>query len=153
MIYYYQSPLGWFELVTDENALLELQFVGSGDKAETKPQGYVQEVVQQLDQYFDGQRQDFELNLKPAGTDFQKSVWASLQTIPFGETVSYQDVAAQIDNSRASRAVGNANGKNPIAVIIPCHRVVAHSGKLGGYSSGLDKKRWLLRHAGHQHLG
>ena len=147
-VYYYQSPIGWLELITSKDSLLELNFGQFQDTSMTQPVGYVAKVVEQLDEYFAGNRKRFDLKLFPEGTAFQQSVWAALQTIPFGKTVSYQDIAAQLDKPRASRAVGNANGKNPIALIIPCHRVVAHNGSLGGYSSGLDKKRWLLEHEG-----
>jgi methylated-DNA-[protein]-cysteine S-methyltransferase len=147
-IYYYKSPLGWLELVADQDQLLELNFGKNQDLADTQPHGYLPQVVDQLDEYFAGQRKKFELNLRPVGTEFQRSVWQELQAIPYGQTASYKEVASRLGQPRAMRAVGNANGRNPIAIIVPCHRVLAHDGSLGGYSSGLDIKRWLLQHEG-----
>lgn len=103
-------------------------------------------ACQQLQQYFAGQRQSFDVPLNPAGTDFQQGVWQALQTIPYGRCCSYQDIAYQIGKPSASRAVGTANGKNPISILVPCHRVIGASGKLTGYAGGLERKRWLLAH-------
>lgn len=102
----------------------------------------------QLREYFDGDRQEFDLPLSPEGTEFQRSVWDALQRIPYGQTVSYRDIAEEIGNPGAVRAVGGANGRNPIPIVIPCHRVVAADGGLGGFSSGLHNKEWLLDHEG-----
>ena len=102
--------------------------------------------MQQLKEYFAGERQLFDVPLDiPFGTAFQRKVWTALQTIPYGETISYQGIAEQIGHPQAVRAVGGANGKNPISIIIPCHRVIQKDGKLGGYSSGLDMKQYLLQ--------
>ena len=100
----------------------------------------------QLAEYFAHQRQRFALALDPPGTVFQKQVWQRLRQIPFGETISYGALAQMIGQPTASRAVGAANGRNPIAIIVPCHRVIASSGKLTGYAGGLDRKQWLLQH-------
>lgn len=102
------------------------------------------EAVDQLEQYFNGERQEFELELDLVGTAFQRRVWEALLTIPYGETRSYGQIAAQLDAPRASRAVGLANGHNPIGIIVPCHRVIGANGSLTGYGGGLDKKRALL---------
>ena len=104
------------------------------------------EAGAQLDAYFAGELTDFDLEVAPSGTPFQLEVWSVLATIPYGETVSYRDVADEVGRPHASRAVGQANGRNPISVVIPCHRVVAAGGGLGGYGWGLDRKRWLLDH-------
>lgn len=103
---------------------------------------------QQLGEYFVGQRQSFDLPIKSDGTDFQKKVWQSLMTIPFGETWNYGQLAQSIGNKNASRAVGAANGKNPISIIVPCHRVIGANGTLTGYAGGLKAKEWLLKHEG-----
>lgn len=100
----------------------------------------------QLDEYFAGERRGFDLSLDPTGTEFQKRVWAALADIPYGETTSYGRVAATIGSPTSSRAVGLANGQNPISIIVPCHRVVGANGALTGYGGGLDAKRWLLAH-------
>ena len=102
------------------------------------------EAVDQLEQYFNGERQEFELELDLVGTAFQRRVWEALLTIPYGETRSYGQIAAQLDAPGASRAVGLANGHNPIGIIVPCHRVIGANGRLTGYGGGLDKKRALL---------
>ena len=106
------------------------------------------EARRQLDDYFSGRRQDFDLPLKPEGSEFQRSVWTELTRIPFGKTISYGELARRIGKPDAFRAVGLANGKNPIAVVVPCHRVIGASGTLTGYGGGIDRKKWLLEHEG-----
>jgi methylated-DNA-[protein]-cysteine S-methyltransferase len=101
-------------------------------------------VRRQLAEYFAGTRQHFDVPLKLGGTPFQKRVWQELQRIPFGETISYAQLAARVGKPAAARAVGHANGRNPVAIIVPCHRVIGANGKLTGYASGTDKKEWLL---------
>jgi methylated-DNA-[protein]-cysteine S-methyltransferase len=103
-------------------------------------------ATSQLAAYFAGELTEFDLRLAPSGTEFQRRVWAGLQTIPYGETTSYGELAAQLGNAGASRAVGLANGRNPIGIVIPCHRVIGSDGRLTGYGGGLDRKRWLLDH-------
>jgi methylated-DNA-[protein]-cysteine S-methyltransferase len=105
----------------------------------------VKDAISQLKAYFKGQRQHFDLPLAADGTDFQKKVWHELTTIPYGETASYGQIASQIDQPTASRAVGMANGRNPISIIVPCHRIIGSSGKLVGYGGGLERKKALLR--------
>lgn len=104
----------------------------------------LKKTVAQLEQYFKGQRQKFELPVDIIGTDFQIQVWQALAQIPFGKTVSYSDIARKIKNPKAVRAVGSANGKNPLAIIVPCHRVIAADGTMGGYAGGLKLKKALL---------
>jgi methylated-DNA-[protein]-cysteine S-methyltransferase len=104
------------------------------------------EEIRQLDEYFAGERTRFDLRLAPRGTPFQERVWRALVAIPFGRTASYGDIARAIGSPTASRAVGAANGKNPIAIIVPCHRIIGSSGSLVGYAGGLPRKKWLLAH-------
>lgn len=106
----------------------------------------LQEAETQLQEYFTGKRNDFDLATNPEGTDFQKKIWKELDKIPYGETRSYLDIAKAIKSPTASRAVGMANGKNPISIITPCHRVIGSNGKLTGYASGIEAKKWLLNH-------
>jgi methylated-DNA-[protein]-cysteine S-methyltransferase len=101
---------------------------------------------EQLNAYFDMRLSDFDLPLEPRGTEFQRRVWDSLTTIPFGETISYAELARRIDNPKAVRAVGAANGRNPLMIIVPCHRVIGADGSLTGFGGGIDRKRWLLDH-------
>jgi methylated-DNA-[protein]-cysteine S-methyltransferase len=103
-------------------------------------------VVAQLNSYFAGELTDFDLPMEMVGTDFQRRVWAALCDIPFGETISYGELARRVGNPKASRAVGLANGRNPIAIVVPCHRVIGADGSLTGYGGGLDRKVWLLEH-------
>ena len=146
---YMETPIGKLLLAGDGDSLTLLGFPG-GSMARRHESDWKQdpapfaEVRQQLDQYFAGQRQQFDLPLAPQGTEFQQRVWAALQEIPFGETWSYGQLARHIGKPKASRAVGAANGLNPIPVIIPCHRVIGASGKLTGFGGGLDAKRYLL---------
>lgn len=104
----------------------------------------LEKAKEQLEQYFAGQRQDFDLPLDLEGTEFQKKVWKALQTIPFGKTISYAQLAKKVGSPKAFRAVGGANGRNPVAIVVPCHRVIAANGAIGGFSGGLDKKEVLL---------
>jgi methylated-DNA-[protein]-cysteine S-methyltransferase len=104
------------------------------------------EAVRQLDEYFAGDRVEFDLPLAPAGTEFQRQAWIALQAIPFGETISYGEQARRLGDRNKSRAVGGANGKNPIPIVVPCHRVVGSNGHLTGFGGGLDVKAWLLEH-------
>ena len=103
-------------------------------------------AARQLSEYFAGDRTDFDLDLAPSGTDFQRKVWTALSQIPYGTTESYGQLALRIGQPTASRAVGLANGRNPIAIVVPCHRVIGSSGTLTGYAGGLERKRWLLEH-------
>ena len=103
-------------------------------------------TVAQLDEYFAGDREEFDLPLDPVGTDFQQSAWMALRTIPYGTTVSYGEQAARMGDRRKARAVGAANGRNPISIVVPCHRVVASNGALTGFAGGIDTKAWLLDH-------
>lgn len=142
-IYKYNSIIGDIFISADENFLLSVQFVNH-NFIENKENKIIRQTKKQLDEYFRGKRKKFELPLNPKGTEFQKKVWLQLMNIPYGKTATYKDIATLIGNTNASRAVGNANNKNPIAIIIPCHRVIGSNNKLTGYAGGLDKKEKLL---------
>jgi methylated-DNA-[protein]-cysteine S-methyltransferase len=105
-------------------------------------------VIEQLDAYFSGDLTDFDVPLRMTGTEFQRRVWACLSEIPFGATISYGELARRVGSPGASRAVGLANGKNPVAIVVPCHRVIAAGGQIGGYGGGIERKVWLLDHEG-----
>lgn len=146
---HYQSPLGLMTLQASEQGLLGVWFETQTTQPDqlghcnpTHP--ILSEAVRQLAQYFSGQRCEFELPLAAQGTEFQRKVWQALCRIPFGETRSYQQLAEAIGNPNAVRAVGLANGRNPLSVIVPCHRVIGKSGKLTGYAGGIERKAFLL---------
>lgn len=144
------SPIGDLYLVASSKGLRGMYWKKQSARLVNKPQGAAPEekvlaaALKQLTEYFNGRRKDFDLPLDLEGTSFQKKVWQQLQKIPFGQTVSYGEVAKRIKNPKAVRAVGSANGKNPVCVIVPCHRVIASDGTIGGYSGGLQVKRKLL---------
>ncbi|MBZ6004473.1 methylated-DNA--[protein]-cysteine S-methyltransferase [Paraclostridium bifermentans] len=142
---YYKSPIGNLRIVVDENSLVALDF-NEDEKKQSDEHSYIKEVKNQLDEYFKGKRELFDLNIKINGTDFQNKVWNELTKIPYGETISYKELATRIGNDKACRAVGNANNKNKISIVIPCHRVVGSNKKLVGYAGGLEKKEWLINH-------
>ena len=148
---YMDSPVGALKLVAHDQALVAVMWDNEDHKRvrlaeliENIQHPMLLKVKQQLEQYFAGQRQQFNLPLDFQGTDFQQQVWRALLTIPYGETRSYKDIALQIGNEKAVRAVGAANGRNPISIIAPCHRVIGSGGALVGFAGGLDKKQILL---------
>lgn len=138
------SPFGGLEVIAIERGIACIRFVD--DKPEvTAPSDLTRLAMTQLSEYFAGVRRHFDLPLVPTGTPFQQRVWQALVTIPYGETCSYGYIAQRIGNPKGVRAVGLANGKNPIAIVVPCHRVIGANGKLTGYAGGLDRKAGLLR--------
>ncbi|HYM20804.1 MAG TPA: methylated-DNA--[protein]-cysteine S-methyltransferase [Candidatus Kapabacteria bacterium] len=139
------SPLGTILITANDEAITSIWFEES-EVISTSSSKLIDEAVKQLMEYFSGIRKTFDLPLAPDGTEFQKKVWNSLLDIPYGKTVSYLDVSRKIGDEKAIRAVGMANGKNPISIVIPCHRVIGSDGKLTGYGGGLWRKEWLLRH-------
>ncbi len=146
------TPLGPIRVTEDGNGICSLAFVDAGfGPGPAEPAGlYLAEAEKQLLEYFAGKRREFDLPLSLHGTPFQRRVWTALREIPYGETCSYQHVAQAIGSGRAARAVGMANNRNPIPILIPCHRVVGKDGKLVGYAGGLERKRRLLAlEAGH----
>jgi methylated-DNA-[protein]-cysteine S-methyltransferase len=138
------SPIGELLLFGNEHGLRGLYMGGKPDPAWQRDDAVFANTVTQLDEYFTGARTEFDLELDMRGTDFQKKVWEALLTIPYGETRSYGEIARQIGRPDRARAVGAANGQNPIAVIVPCHRVIGADGSLVGYGGGLERKRLLL---------
>lgn len=144
---YYDSPVGILEICTTENELISVLYVDERKESSERP-GILEEVIKQLDEYFAGARKDFDIKFKLKGTEFQKTVWNALTDIPYGETVSYKNIATKIGNEKAVRAVGSANGKNVINIIVPCHRVIGANKSLTGYGGGLHRKSWLLKHEG-----
>ena len=143
---YYSSPIGLIEITGNDEGISSLYFVDKKKENAAKIHSSLKECIYQLDEYFKGIRKEFGLKLNPNGTEFQKKVWMQLASIPFGKTKSYSEISKQIGNPNASRAVGYANGCNPVSIVIPCHRVIGSSGKLIGYGGGLWRKEWLLNH-------
>ncbi len=141
--FYYKSPIGILEIELEDNIILGLKIVETYENL-SKRVGYFAEVAKQLDEYFVGKRTIFELNILPKGTDFQKRVWEELLKIPYGKTKSYQEIAKVIGNPNAQRAVGSACNKNPILIIIPCHRVISKNGNIGGFAYCNQIKQKLL---------
>ena len=145
------SPVGVLTLRGEDGVLTGL-YMDDQRHAPVGSDGWVRDddafadVLGQLDAYFSGRRTDFDVPLRMHGTEFQRRVWDGLTRIPYGETWSYAQLAGKVGNPRACRAVGLANGRNPVAIIVPCHRVIGANGTLTGYGGGLDRKRWLLEH-------
>jgi len=139
------SPLGITKIVGDENGVSIISVLSEGELS-TKIPNELQEAVSQLQEYFEGKRKDFDFKLNPKGTDFQQKVWQELLNIPFGKTMSYMDLSKKLGDVKAIRAVASANGKNPLWIVVPCHRVIGTDGSLTGYAGGLWRKKWLLEH-------
>ncbi|MCP4543173.1 MAG: methylated-DNA--[protein]-cysteine S-methyltransferase [Chloroflexi bacterium] len=144
---YYESPLGLVEIGGTSEGIASLYFVEQR-RYEVALNAIVKEGMDQVTAYFDGTRRMFDLPMVLQGTEFQRLVWQQLLTIPFGSTASYQEIADGIDRPRAVRAVGAANGQNPISIIVPCHRIIGSDKSLTGYGGGLWRKEWLLKHEG-----
>jgi methylated-DNA-[protein]-cysteine S-methyltransferase len=144
---YYSSPVGELIVESEEDKIITANFL-KDSKREENPTAITEQCITELDEYFYKGRKFFTVDLDPPGTDFQKKVWNELLTIPYGKTISYEALAIRIGNIKSIRAVGLANGQNPIAIIIPCHRVIGKGGELVGYGGGLDNKEWLLHHEG-----
>lgn len=140
------SPLGFTKITGDANGIASISVLNSEETITSIIPEVLEDCVYQLNEYFNGTRENFDLNLNPQGTDFQKTVWNALLKIPFGKTTTYLALSKQLGDPKAIRAVANANGKNPIWIIIPCHRVIGSDGSLTGYAGGLHRKKWLLEH-------
>lgn len=145
---HYASPLGVLQLQEEDEKLTAVLFTNDSavKETETSNSAVLHETMKQLDEYFAGKRIQFDLPLNPSGTAFQQKVWQQLLQIPFAETITYLHMAKRLGNVKSIRAAASANGKNPLAIIIPCHRVVGADGKLTGYAGGLHRKQWLLEH-------
>jgi len=138
-----ESPLGNILIIEENNELTNLAFTEK-DPSEAPKNEFLNQAIEQLDEYFSGSREIFELPINPQGTDFQQKVWQELLHIPYGTTVSYQEVANRLGDPKSIRAAATANGKNPIAIIIPCHRVIGSKGEMTGYAGGIPRKKDLL---------
>lgn len=146
--FYYQSPIGWLQLTGNDQEIISLVFVEQNKETNTttKPPITIKQCCQQLDEYFAGKRTSFTIPYRIKGTTFQKQAWQALTHIPYGKTWSYGQQASFIKNPKAARAIGGANNKNPLSIIIPCHRVIGANGQLVGYGGTLPRKKWLLEH-------
>ncbi|ALU75964.1 cysteine methyltransferase [Tenacibaculum dicentrarchi] len=143
---YYKTPLGTAKIIGNQNGIQAIFWVDKITETPTKTPDCLHNCVVQLSEYFAGTRTTFDLKLNPQGTAFQQKVWAELLNIPFGKSTTYLQQSKQLGNIKAIRAVASANGKNPISIIIPCHRVIGSDGSLTGYAGGLWRKKWLLEH-------
>lgn len=147
-----ESPIGTITLVADDDSLVEVRFPNEATRTaatEDSSAGdhpVLRHAAEQLREYFAGERVDFDVPLAPNGTSFQLAAWEALRTIPYGETVSYGEQARRLGDARKARAVGAANGRNPLPIIVPCHRVVGANGHLTGFGGGIECKAWLLDH-------
>jgi len=145
---YCASEIGTIEVGGTESEILSVEFVEQR-RTEYESHPLVREGVRQIREYLSGQRREFDLPLGLHGTDFQQQVWRQVLAVPYGQAATYQELADAIGNPKAVRAVGAANGKNPLPLIVPCHRIIGHDGHLVGYGGGLWRKEWLLRHEGY----
>ncbi|MCB0021142.1 MAG: methylated-DNA--[protein]-cysteine S-methyltransferase [Anaerolineales bacterium] len=144
---YVESPIGLVEIKGTDEAITSLYFVEAREPGAVST-AYTELAAAQVAEYFAGERRVFDLELAPAGTPFQQAHWQQLLLVAFGEVQTYQEIANRLGKPAATRAVGAANGQNPISIIIPCHRIIGSNGKLTGYGGGLWRKEWLLRHEG-----
>lgn len=143
---YIKSPLGITEIIGDENGISSISVLDSEKDVSSKIPDVLKEAVAELQDYFEGNRNDFTFKLNPKGTEFQQKVWQELRNIPFGKTMSYLELSKKLGDVKAIRAVAAANGKNPLWIVVPCHRVIGTDGSLTGYAGGLWRKKWLLEH-------
>ena len=143
---YILTPLGIAKIVGDENGLSAITVLDDGEELTAIIPEVLEDAVYQLQEYFAGQRESFNLELNPQGTDFQKRVWVGLLQIPFAKTVSYLNLSKTLGDVKAIRAVAAANGKNPLWIVVPSHRVIGSDGSLTGYAGGLHRKKWLIDH-------
>ncbi|MCK0144208.1 methylated-DNA--[protein]-cysteine S-methyltransferase [Arenibacter sp. F26102] len=140
------TPLGITKIEGDENGLISITVFDSEEKVSDIIPEVLEDAVYQLEEYFEGSRTEFSLTLNPEGTDFQIKVWQALQQIPYGKTVSYLELSKTLGDVKAIRAVAAANGRNPLWIVVPCHRVIGSDGSLTGYAGGIHRKKWLLEH-------
>lgn len=143
-ITYYKTPIGTAKIVGDENGISSVSVIDEEIENSQKIPECLKDCVLQLDEYFNKKRTDFNLTLNPKGTEFQKKVWDELLKVPYGKTRTYLEQSKKLDNAKAIRAVASANGKNPVWIIIPCHRIIGSDGSLTGYAGGIWRKKWLL---------
>lgn len=141
-----ETPLGITKIEGDEQGIKSIIVFDSDEKLSDIIPEVLEDAVYQLREYFKGTRKEFSLTLNPEGTEFQKNVWRALERIPYGKTVSYLELSKTLGDPKAIRAVASANGKNPLWIVVPCHRVIGSDGSLIGYAGGLHRKKWLLEH-------
>ena len=141
---HYNTPIGSMEIIANDKAVLAISFV---EQTQTVRTNALTELAKtQMLQYFEGSLKEFDIPMQPEGTEFQQRVWQALTTIEYGQTGSYAQIADKINNPKAVRAVGTANGRNPMTIVVPCHRIIGSDGSLTGYASGVERKAWLLNH-------
>lgn len=145
-ITYYKTPIGTAKIIGNADGIQSISILEEDKNSSKNIPKELENCVHQLEEYFQGNRKKFTIKLNPSGTDFQQTVWKELQNIPFGKTTSYLEESKKIGNTKAIRAVASANGKNPIWIVIPCHRVIGSDGSLTGYAGGIWRKKWLLNH-------
>lgn len=143
---YYKSPIGIAKIIGNKNGISSVTVLDNEIEIPTEIPSFLKDCVTQLDEYFKGKRTEFNLKLNPQGTDFQKRVWSELIKVPYGKTQTYLEQTKILGDVKAIRAVASANGKNPVWIIIPCHRIIGSDGSLTGYAGGLWRKKWLLAH-------
>lgn len=150
MTAYFNSPIGWLELSASDNALKSIRYSKEpvAEKPLQKTNSIIDQTRKELTEYFSGDRKEFSIPLDPEGTTFQKRIWSLLQKIPYGQTTTYGALANKMGDPNKVRAIGRANGKNPIPIIIPCHRVIGSNNRLVGCGGGIERKRYLLQHEG-----
>ena len=141
----FKTPLGIAKIIGDENGITEISISDDGEVSAAIPL-VLKDAVSELNDYFEGKRTDFDFKINPSGTEFQHKVWKELLKIPFGKTLSYLELSKKLGDAKAIRAVASANGKNPLWIVVPCHRVIGTDGSLTGYAGGLWRKKWLLEH-------
>jgi methylated-DNA-[protein]-cysteine S-methyltransferase len=144
-IAFINTPLGIAKIMGDSTGISVISVSNEGEASDTIPH-ILQEAVSEIQDYFDGERTDFTFKLNPSGSEFQQKVWKGLLEIPFGKTMSYLELSKKLGDVKAIRAVASANGKNPLLIVVPCHRVIGTDGSLTGYAGGLWRKKWLLEH-------
>lgn len=143
---YYKTPIGIAEIIGNNDGISSISVLDNEVEIPTNIPISLQECVQQLDEYFKGERTTFTIKLNPKGTEFQQKVWKELSQVPFGKTKTYLEQSKKLGDVKAIRAVASANGKNPIWIVIPCHRIIGSDGSLTGYAGGIWRKKWLLEH-------
>lgn len=146
---YYHSPIGLLKISGTDDYITEISFEDKVQRSDSRKRNLspmLISAIEQLIQYFNGERRNFELPINQSGTEFQREVWNELMAIPYAKTISYLDLARRTGDSKATRAVANANGKNNVVIVVPCHRVIGANKELVGYSGGLWRKKWLLEH-------
>jgi methylated-DNA-[protein]-cysteine S-methyltransferase len=145
-ITYYKTPIGTAKIIGDENGITSVSVIDEEIETSKKIPTCLKDCVQQLEEYFKGERTNFTVKLNPQGTEFQQKVWVELLNVPYGKTRTYLEQSKQLGDVKAIRAVASANGKNPIWILIPCHRIIGSNGSLTGYAGGIWRKKWLLKH-------